>query len=234
MTKLEEILRRLYDCMGFRKDLDFCERYDIKPNTLSTWKKRDKIPYELLETISQNENISMDYLLSGKEQCKKTPSRGTLRVLLDDKGTQDSKRAITDEIISNSYVITKLSLEASAGGGIENFQVEEEEDVLLDKTLFRHSVSQDNLRMISVKGDSMEPTILDESHIIIDTSQRESIDGIYAINLGGNIMVKRLQFNLDGTIEIISDNQKYQKKTYNPENNQMHFAILGKKILTIQ
>ncbi len=66
MNKIYGILDRLYQFLGFSKDLEFCEKYNIKPNTLSTWKKRNKIPYELLEEISQNENLSLDWLLTGK------------------------------------------------------------------------------------------------------------------------------------------------------------------------
>ena len=241
MGNLETILRRLYEYMGFSKDLDFCEKYDIKPNTLSTWKKRNKIPYELLENISQNENLSMDWLLSGeghpeKKTALNMPFKAVVtpfKAVMGKKAMSELEQRLISEVVANSYIVTKLSLEASAGDGIENFQVEESE-VFLDKALFRHSVNQNNLRMIPVKGDSMEPNILDESHIIIDVSQKENIDGIYAINLGGNIMVKRLQFNLDGNIEIISDNTKYQTKTYNPKESQIHFEILGKKILSIQ
>ena len=238
MSRLETILRRLYDELGFTKDLEFCEKYDIKPNTLSTWKKRNKIPYELLEEISQNENISMDYLLTGQNEKKKkaltidAPKVKTVKSITALDPTQHLQ-SLQQEAIEQSYIITKLSINASAGTGIENFEVEETE-VLLNKELFRQPVNEKNLRMILVKGDSMEPTILDESHIVIDTTQKENIDSIYAINLGGQIMVKRLQFNIDGTIEILSDNIKYAKKIYDPEESQIHFEILGKKILSIQ
>jgi len=139
-----------------------------------------------------------------------------------------------ENFLNNSYVVSKLSLEASAGDGIESFQVEETGKILLDKGLFRNTVIQENLRIIQVKGDSMEPTIIDGSHIVIDLSQTESIDSVYSINIDGQIKVKRLQFNLDGTISICSDNSKYREQIYNPKESQIYFKILGKKILSIQ
>jgi phage repressor protein C with HTH and peptisase S24 domain len=66
MNRINTILARIYDVMDFVKDSEFCEKYQIKNNTLSTWKKRDTIPYEFLEKISQNENYSLDWLLTGK------------------------------------------------------------------------------------------------------------------------------------------------------------------------
>ena len=75
MNRVEEILLRLYDFMGFKKDLEFCEKFDIKANTLSTWKKRGTIPYDLLEKISQNENISLDWLVFGNKEIKVNDKR---------------------------------------------------------------------------------------------------------------------------------------------------------------
>ena len=69
---------------------------------------------------------------------------------------------------------------------------------------------------------------------MIDESKNDAIDGIYAILLDDKVFIKRLQFNLDGTITIISDNGKYQDKIYNPKENQLYFKVLGKKMLTIQ
>ena len=112
MNRVEEILLRLYDFMGFKKDLEFCEKFDIKANTLSTWKKRGTIPYDLLEKISQNENISLDYLLFGKNESN----------------THNTQ---------NSYQIDVLNIKASAGTGIENHIVEVIDTILLDKILFK-------------------------------------------------------------------------------------------------
>jgi len=64
--KVIDILNRLYEELGIKKDNEFCKQYDIKASTLSSWKKRDSIPYEIIEEISQNENLSLDYILLGR------------------------------------------------------------------------------------------------------------------------------------------------------------------------
>jgi len=66
LNRVEEVLNRLYLAININKDVEFCHKYGIKANTLSTWKKRDSLPYEHIENISQSENISMDWLLTGK------------------------------------------------------------------------------------------------------------------------------------------------------------------------
>ncbi len=213
MKRLEVILKRLYKALNVTKDADFCERYDIKRSTLSTWKSRNSIPYELLEHFSQNEDISLDWLLTGK---------GNMYLSENNENNEEN------------YLIDKLSLQASAGSGITNFEVEVEEKLSISKTFFKTPQNPQKLKAIEIVGDSMEPTLLNGSYIVIDTSKKGGIDGIYALLLQDEVLVKRLQFNLDQTIDIISDNPAYKPQKYNPTETQVELKILGMKILTIQ
>ncbi|VEG82409.1 helix-turn-helix domain-containing protein [Wolinella succinogenes] len=82
--KVKFVLERLFEALSVRNSSEFCEMYKIKPNTLSTWKKRGTIPYDLILTISQNANISLDYIfgLNPKKEVQRLPSG------LDDQETE--------------------------------------------------------------------------------------------------------------------------------------------------
>lgn len=67
MRSIDSVLSRLYGKLGIDKDIDFCKKYNFKPNTVSTWKKRGSIPYDKIIEISQSANISLDYILTGME-----------------------------------------------------------------------------------------------------------------------------------------------------------------------
>ena len=207
MNRAEEILLRLYDFMGFKKDLEFCEKFDIKANTLSTWKKRGTIPYDLLEKISQNENISLDWLVFGNKEIK---------------------------VNDNNYNIDLLNVRAGAGEGIYNYVIETVDTISLDKSFFRTPINTNKIKGIQADGDSMEPTLRDGDYVLIDENINFGTNGIYAIQYGGQILIKRLQFKMDGTILIISDNDKYDKEVFNPKENQLPFQVLGIKVLSIQ
>ena len=210
MNRVEEILLRLYDFMGFKKDLEFCEKFDIKANTLSTWKKRGTIPYDLLEKISQNEKLSLDFLLLGKNNLN------------------------YKEYKQENYHIDLLNVRAGAGEGIYNYVIETVDTISLDKSFFRTPINTNKIKGICVDGDSMEPTLRDGDYVLIDENINFGTNGIYAIQYGGQILIKRLQFKMDGTILIISDNDKYDKEVFNPNENQLPFQVLGIKILSIQ
>lgn len=68
--------------------------------------------------------------------------------------------------------------------------------------------------MLYMRGDSMEPTLSEEDEIIIDTNiRRVDVSGIYAISIGDAIMIQRVQRNLDGSLIVMSDNQRYKPTT---------------------
>jgi phage repressor protein C with HTH and peptisase S24 domain len=70
--------------------------------------------------------------------------------------------------------------------------------------------SGDGFAMIYVRGDSMQPGLLDGDEIVIDTRHRRvDRDGIYVITLRGDLKVKRIQQRLDGSLVVKSDNPAY-------------------------
>lgn len=146
--------------------------------------------------------------------------------------SNDSNRAFAEQ---SSYLIDVLSLQASAGTGVENYQVEVIDTVSIPRIFFRTPQNPAALKVIQVVGDSMEPTLRDGSYILVDTAAVDVVDGIYAIIIGSEIFVKRLQFNLDGTIDIISDNPAYETKRYDPSaQGDVPVRVIGRKVLTVQ
>lgn len=61
--------------------------------------------------------------------------------------------------------------------------------------------------IVSVKGRSMEPTIRDGAVLLVSTSAKTVINGeIYAFRQDGQLFVKRLHRQADGTLLAVSDN----------------------------
>lgn len=67
MKEIQAVLKRLYDKLGIRKDIEFCKKCNITQNTVAGWRHRDTIPYEFLKKIAAQENISFIYLLTGQD-----------------------------------------------------------------------------------------------------------------------------------------------------------------------
>lgn len=87
-----------------------------------------------------------------------------------------------------------------------------------------------SLSIVPSVGDSMEPTITSRALIVVDGNQRRiNQDGIFCIRTVDQVIVKRIQRNIDGTFTLISDNQHYQPVTVRPEDMD-RTEILGRVI----
>ena len=205
-TELGNRLKSAREGLGMSQ-LNFAEKLNITDKTLRNYEKGNNITVDIVKKISEITNIDFDFLLNGNN----------ITVLND-----------------NNYNIDLLNVRAGAGEGIYNYVIETVDTISLDKSFFRTPINTNKIKGIQVDGDSMEPTLRDGDYVLIDENINFGTNGIYAIQYGGQILIKRLQFKMDGTILIISDNDKYDKEMFNPNENQLPFQVLGIKILSIQ
>ncbi len=118
-----------------------------------------------------------------------------------------AEEASTDD---DFVLIPHLSGKISAGVGLapEN---EIHVQVAFRKDWIKKKGSPEQMSLIKVKGDSMEPTLSSGDMILVDHS-RNTIDpqgGIYAIVIDDMIMIKRLHVLGTNKIRIVSDNPHY-------------------------
>lgn len=83
---------------------------------------------------------------------------------------------------------------------------------------------------VEVHGDSMQPTLLNGDEIIIDKQVlRVDVNGIYVIALRGDLLVKRVQRKLDGSLVVKSDNPAYDPETITADKAE-DFRVLGRMV----
>ena len=71
----------------------------------------------------------------------------------------------------------------------------------------------EDLAVIAVDGDSMEPTLRQGDTVLVDFGQKrpQRKDGIYVIRTDGGLQVKRLQVDLASKhLVVLSDNKVYE------------------------
>jgi phage repressor protein C with HTH and peptisase S24 domain len=116
-------------------------------------------------------------------------------------------------------LIPRYDVRASAGAGAL-VPAEEVSDFLAFKRgwFSRVGLSPQNAALVTADGDSMEPTIPNGAVLLLDLSIKEVANGyIYAIRREGELLVKRVQHRIDGTIVLISDNPRYEREEIRPE-----------------
>lgn len=136
---------------------------------------------------------------------------------------------------SGSAMVDVHDVRASAGHGA----IVEAEDVI-DRISFPlgylERVTKTHprfLKVIGVKGESMDPTIKDDDVVMLDTSKTSlDYDGLFVLRFGDALHVKRVGRASDGDVMIISDNSAYPPSKMAREDIHVVGKViwLGKKV----
>lgn len=71
---LAEVLTRLKLLTGANTDAELSRALSVSPQTLSSWKVRESIPYSLCIEIAKKHACSLDWLLLGQAEHNAAPS----------------------------------------------------------------------------------------------------------------------------------------------------------------
>ncbi len=218
MNGFNEIIEKIKDVIsnetesGKVFDKDVAAELGISQATFATMKKRGAIPYKELMEFCARRKLSINWLFFDQ-------SAGML--------VEETEKFFRVKYFSN--------VRASAGGGAEGFG-EEYETITIDRKLIQsffpnlseEEISNKEIDAIHVDGESMEPTIKNGSIIFVDKTKREiRRDGIFVVSTPGGLFIKRLNRKVDGTIELISDNELYSPEILAPDEVRVVGRVIG-------
>ncbi|MCO4053442.1 MAG: helix-turn-helix transcriptional regulator [Bosea sp.] len=159
-------------------------------------------PALTLGRIARAVDVSLDWLVGKGDRA--TTSRSA-----------QPDMAGGDHADSDTVLIPLMSAVGSAGTGIQNHDVEVLRRLPFSRQLLqRLGVRVQSAQFIQHSGDSMFPTLQDGGVSLVDTSRTRASDGkIYALMIGDDLVIKRLQLGVKG-LTLISDNaDKYPPET---------------------
>lgn len=189
--------------------------------TVTNWKKRDSIGKDSAQLISKKFGYSLEWLLTGKGEPK---------------GRSDTPpAAVSMAKEPGVYRVDVLDVQASAGDGylvstefVETIRAIEYTDDQANMMFGARPAS--TIKVITVRGDSMEGTINPGDQIFLDMSIAHfDGDGVYVFIFGKTLHVKRLQMQKN-KLAVLSDNQRYQP-WYIEEEDEDQFHIMAKVLL---
>lgn len=175
---------------------------------------------DTLMAIAETRGVSVSWLATGEAEKAQNPQ-------IPDpcfSGVPEMFRTGDD-----FAMVPRLEVQASAGPG----SLVEHEDAI-DFMAFqatwlrRKGIDPTAARALTVRGDSMEPTIRSGDVLLVDTSKRRVEDnGIYVVVSGGYVLVKRVHPRRDGSMMLISDNQAYPPEDV-PSHEATDFSVAGR------
>ena len=168
---------------------------------------RQRCPIDVLSSLAKI-GIEYDYVVTGTREDKNSRKK------------------------NNSSSIPLYDLEAAAGHGSVLSQENVTRMCSIDEALLtEHGLTPTQCAMLTVRGDSMEPTLQDGDTILIDRSQTTP-DGIFLIQMDDTLRVKRVQRAAGGAYILISDNTRYREELI-PPTSLNTISLLGKCVLKI-
>lgn len=196
------------------------EWFGIKRSAVSQWEAGKTTPgLARARFLAERLGYSVDYFVS--DNFTPTQSDGVIRPTLKSK-----------------VRISIYDIEASGGDGCLN-NVEVIQDFLVVEKQYLHDlgVPSDNLKIITIRGDSMEPELNSGDLVLIHhvpVPVNKLHDGMFVVLIDDMLFIKRLQRLPGKKIKVISTN----KGAYEPFNvdaeslmviGRVVFAWRGKK-----
>jgi phage repressor protein C with HTH and peptisase S24 domain len=187
-SKLQERLKEIAkECGGNRA---LCEKSGVSERTFANWLAGSSEPKIIgISSIANAAGVNIDWLVTGAKPKQRLGARSegddqNIQVALIQKRLSDLNGTIEQRFTIQGHIpFSKEFLKAKLGR--ENF---------------------DQLCILEVHGDSMEPTMGDGDIVLIDRNIRGANDGLTAYAFKDTIHIKRL-VNVSGGIDVVSDNK---------------------------
>jgi phage repressor protein C with HTH and peptisase S24 domain len=133
------------------------------------------------------------------------------------------------------YVAIPLfnDIRAAAGYGAISTQENADDALMFKEEWIRGELGArpEDLNLIRVSGDSMEPTLRGGDVVLIDhRACRPNREGIYILRLGDMLLVKRLQALPGNEVRVISDNPTFAPWQISLDKIGSEMTIIGRVV----
>ncbi len=147
------------------------------------------LPEDARELLAKHLGIEDALLRHAEIPLRKSPSESAAH--------DDEPKSAPSRRRRHFVEIPEIDVRASAGPGAIHDGLEDATDTwLFPESMVRHELRAvpDQLRMITIDGDSMEPLLSSGDRILVDTSQRVPVPpGIFVIWDGMGLVAKRTE-----------------------------------------
>lgn len=215
---IQQIGGRLREARGIRSRTDMAELLGVHENTIGKMERGESVP------------DAIQLLLYAHHT-----GRPVLWLLGQDAAADDVRRrnrSTVAVVVGDQVFVPLFAVSVSAGNGAFN----DEEQVLdmrafaLDYVRSELRITHDQLALVNVVGNSMEPHIHSGDVVLVDRRDKEiSVEGPHLVRVDGALLVKNVQRRPGGVLRVSSKNEEYEPFEINVMSEQLHdFEVLGR------
>ncbi|PIT41798.1 S24 family peptidase [Snodgrassella alvi] len=231
---MENTTARLYQAAkklkGLTNPSQIARAFNTSPQTVKNWESRGMSKEGILKA-QQIIGVSALWLETGEGNMQLLSD--TTKLNLASLDSENKEESNNEDFIT----IDQFDIEVSCGPGINNASYPDFiRSINIPKNefleWFGRNKAMPGIQLVTIKGDSMEPTLPNKAIAFVDSNIKEfQGDGIYAFVLDGEAYIKRLQ-RIPGKIIAISDNPVYQPFYITAEmEERMHIAAKFIRVL---
>lgn len=231
-----DVFERIKLVLGVKTSKELSFKTGMSESGISSAIKRNSIPYAFCADLSLSTGVPVDWLLFGDVDGDNhyraiDPNYFNKAYLKADFVTQTGKfieSPIINSDTSNTTPVPLYDTPASAGNG-SFFDTENIIQYVPFDTawLKQEGLNQKNLVCLPIKGDSMQPGLIDGDIVLVNRAAQQG-DGVFVLRIGDALRIKRLQWLANGSLRISSDNPLYQPEILDPSQlDDSQFAIIG-------
>jgi len=207
---------------------EFSDYLSFPKGTLEKYLNSPRLPSaEFLSSLHAKMRVSAHWLLDGYEPMYLVdPSK------LDE--TRGEQMRNSPSGVSKFVPILRYDVGASAGtGSLVEAEVGTGNYAFNRSWLKRRGLNPDDLAVISVRGDSMEPELNDNDLILLDRSLTTPKDGeMFVVRYAGDLFVKRVQVMPFGGYTLSSTNKFYSRIVVET-NEAIDLKFIGKVVASM-
>ena len=217
---LESFANRFQRAIGAEAVYAFGRRAGVSDTSLRSYLKGSSVPsIDKAVMLAEAASVRLQWLVTGTGPMQDVEA-------IAGAGTVAGGTFAADEFVA----IPLVDAEVSAGPGVLAREEDVREVVAFDRQWLRSKLGSNpnDLSLVTVKGDSMAPTLMDGDTIFVDRQVSELRDGIYVFQMDGDLLVKRLQKLPGSLVSVISDNPMFPafQVDMNAGDRQLH--VIGR------
>lgn len=199
----------------------------LSTSTIDGYRRGIKTPkFEILAFIQNRYKISLDWIVDGHagqftddRRAESFPGAGI--VFAESAINNDNGVLPAGEFVFIPQMAGTISNGELAPDGTTEMRIAFRRDWIARKGLAQ------NMSIIKVQGDSMEPTLLSGDLVLVDHSKDATTrGGLFAITIDQEILIKRIQPLMDSKLLVISDNAKYTTLEMAAENIHINGKVI--------
>ncbi len=212
---LKTFAERLRQVIGDEDYTPWAQARGLSPSTVEGWLNKGLAPYrKSLGKLVMATGIPAEWWESGEGDPPVVPALKTMAAMATFDSGDGKPAPHRVEDAPSGYVVIPLynGVRAAAGGG-SVVEHEATDDALIfkeDWIRFELGARPQDLYLIRVAGDSMEPTLRSGDTILVDRrATRPDREGVYILRMNEMLLVKRLQALPGGIVKVASDNHAF-------------------------